>query len=175
MRYRAILSFVSRPVFQPLTLDRKLGHSAIPVGCSKSSWMDSGRSGVSSTDDASRLPATGTSSNLPHSERLHRVRSRSDEGRAGTVRLWRCDDHAKPDFKAFLFRRGEPGFVAFDPLYCDGQDLSYSPLTDPLVSQSARVDGYFFAIDTTSREKALYRINSVLWVGIGPNNQLFNF
>ena len=40
------------------------------------------------------------------------------------------DDWGKPDFKALLFRQCEPRFVAFDLLYCDGQDLRYSPLTE---------------------------------------------
>ena len=31
----------------------------------------------------------------------------------------------KPEFRDLLFRRGEPLFVAFDLLWCDGQDLRY--------------------------------------------------
>lgn len=34
----------------------------------------------------------------------------------------------KPRFYDLLFRRGEPRFIAFDLLRCDGQDLRYSPL-----------------------------------------------
>lgn len=40
------------------------------------------------------------------------------------------DDQGKPDFKALLFRQAEPRFVAFDLLWCDGQDLRYSPLIE---------------------------------------------
>ena len=40
------------------------------------------------------------------------------------------DDAGKPEFRDLLFRRGEPRFVAFDVLWCDGQDLRYSPLTE---------------------------------------------
>ena len=36
----------------------------------------------------------------------------------------------KTEFRDLLFRRGEPRFVAFDLLWCDGQDLRYSPLTE---------------------------------------------
>src|SRR5579864_4477158 len=36
----------------------------------------------------------------------------------------------KPEFRDLLHRRGEPRFVAFDLLWCDGQDLRYSPLTE---------------------------------------------
>ena len=36
----------------------------------------------------------------------------------------------KSRFYDLLFRRGEPHFVAFDLLHCDGQDLKYSPLIE---------------------------------------------
>jgi len=36
----------------------------------------------------------------------------------------------KPLFYDLLFRRGEPRFVAFDLLHCDGKDLRYSPLIE---------------------------------------------
>ncbi len=36
----------------------------------------------------------------------------------------------KSRFYDLLFRRGEPRFVAFDLLHCDGQDLKYSPLIE---------------------------------------------
>ena len=40
------------------------------------------------------------------------------------------DDDGRPQFREMLFRRGEPRFVAFDLLWCDGEDLRYSPLAD---------------------------------------------
>jgi bifunctional non-homologous end joining protein LigD len=40
------------------------------------------------------------------------------------------NDAAKTEFRDLLFRRGEPRFVAFDLLWCDAQDLRYSPLTE---------------------------------------------
>jgi bifunctional non-homologous end joining protein LigD len=40
------------------------------------------------------------------------------------------NDAGKTEFRDLLFRRGEPRFVAFDLLWCDGQDLRYSPLTE---------------------------------------------
>jgi bifunctional non-homologous end joining protein LigD len=40
------------------------------------------------------------------------------------------DDHGKPQFADLLFRSGEPRFFAFDLLWCDGQDLRYSPLIE---------------------------------------------
>src|SRR5579859_154230 len=40
------------------------------------------------------------------------------------------NDAGKPQFRDLLFRRGEPRFVAFDLLWCDGQDLRYSSLTE---------------------------------------------
>ena len=33
-------------------------------------------------------------------------------------------------FEDLLFRRGEPRFLAFDCLYCDGENLCYLPLSD---------------------------------------------
>jgi ATP dependent DNA ligase domain len=40
------------------------------------------------------------------------------------------NDTGKTEFRDLLFRRGQPRFVAFDLLWCDGQDLRYSPLTE---------------------------------------------
>ena len=40
------------------------------------------------------------------------------------------NDEGKPEFRDLLFRRGEPRFVAFDLLWCDGQDLRYAALTE---------------------------------------------
>jgi bifunctional non-homologous end joining protein LigD len=40
------------------------------------------------------------------------------------------NDDGKPEFRDLLFRRGEPRFVVFDLLWCDGQDLRYSPLIE---------------------------------------------
>lgn len=40
------------------------------------------------------------------------------------------NDAGKPEFRDLLFRRGGPRFVAFDLLWCDGEDLRYSPLTE---------------------------------------------
>jgi len=36
----------------------------------------------------------------------------------------------KPQFRDLLFRRGEPRFVSFDLLWCDGEDLRYLPLIE---------------------------------------------
>ena len=41
-----------------------------------------------------------------------------------------CLDEGKPQFRDLLFRRGEARFVAFDLLWCDGQDLRYTALTE---------------------------------------------
>jgi len=38
------------------------------------------------------------------------------------------DESGKPQFYDLLLRRGEPRFVAFDLLWCEGQDLRYAPL-----------------------------------------------
>jgi bifunctional non-homologous end joining protein LigD len=40
------------------------------------------------------------------------------------------DGDGKSLFYDLLFRRGQPRFVAFDLLHCDGQDLIYSPLVE---------------------------------------------
>ena len=40
------------------------------------------------------------------------------------------NDEGKPEFRDLLFRRGEARFVAFDLLWCDGQDLRYAHLTE---------------------------------------------
>jgi len=40
------------------------------------------------------------------------------------------DSDGKSLFYELLFRRGEPRFVAFDLLHCDGQSLTYSPLVE---------------------------------------------
>jgi bifunctional non-homologous end joining protein LigD len=39
-------------------------------------------------------------------------------------------DDGKSRFYDLLFRHGEPRFMAFDLLWCDGQDLRYSALTE---------------------------------------------
>lgn len=39
-------------------------------------------------------------------------------------------DDGKSRFYDLLFRHGEPRFIAFDLLHCDGQDLKYSPLIE---------------------------------------------
>ena len=40
------------------------------------------------------------------------------------------DSRGKSLFYDLLFRKGQPRFVAFDLLHCDGQDLTYSPLIE---------------------------------------------
>lgn len=40
------------------------------------------------------------------------------------------DDDGKPQFRDLLFRRGEPRFIAFDLLWCGGEDLRYVPLIE---------------------------------------------
>ena len=40
------------------------------------------------------------------------------------------NDEGKPEFRDLLFRRGAARFVAFDLLWCDGQDVRYVPLTE---------------------------------------------
>jgi bifunctional non-homologous end joining protein LigD len=40
------------------------------------------------------------------------------------------DGNGKSLFYDLLFRRGQPRFVAFDLLQCDGLDLTYSPLVE---------------------------------------------
>ena len=40
------------------------------------------------------------------------------------------DGDGKSLFYDVLFRRGQPRFVAFDLLHCDGQDLKYTPLIE---------------------------------------------
>jgi bifunctional non-homologous end joining protein LigD len=40
------------------------------------------------------------------------------------------DGSGKPQFRDLPFHRGEPRFVAFDILSCDGDDLRYLPLID---------------------------------------------
>jgi bifunctional non-homologous end joining protein LigD len=40
------------------------------------------------------------------------------------------DDDGRAQFYDLLFRRGEPRLCAFDLLWCDGEDLRYSPLVE---------------------------------------------
>jgi bifunctional non-homologous end joining protein LigD len=40
------------------------------------------------------------------------------------------DEHGKPHFRDLLFRSGEPRFVAFDVLFCNGENLRYVPLAE---------------------------------------------
>jgi bifunctional non-homologous end joining protein LigD len=40
------------------------------------------------------------------------------------------DESGKPQFRDLLFHRGEPRFMAFDILSCNGEDLRYLPLID---------------------------------------------
>src|SRR5262249_46959702 len=40
------------------------------------------------------------------------------------------DREGKPDFNSLLFRRGEPVYVAFDLLFCEGEDVRGLPLKE---------------------------------------------
>jgi len=58
------------------------------------------------------------------------------------------DKHGCSQFEHLLFRRGEPRFIAFDCLFCDGENLRYLPLSE----RKHRLR----AIVPHSRERLLY-------------------
>lgn len=75
------------------------------------------------------------------------------------------NDDGKPEFRDLLHRKGEPRFVAFDLLWCDGQDLRYSPLTERkqklrtiLPTRSERV---LYCDHVEGEEKASFSLHAI--------------
>src|SRR5579864_1800109 len=92
--------------------------------------MDSARSFVSSrgsADSSSRKGNEFKSFRTLNESILSELKVRSAVLDGEIVCL---NDAGKPEFRDLLHRRGEPRFVAFDLLFCDGQDLRSSPLTE---------------------------------------------
>ena len=58
------------------------------------------------------------------------------------------DRHGYPQFEDLLFHRGEPRFLAFDCLYCDGRDLRYLSVEERKL--------HLRAIVSNRRERLLY-------------------
>ena len=56
-------------------------------------------------------------------------------GAPNRIRSVALDPDGKSQFEELLFRRGEARFQAFDLLWCDGDDLQYSPLIERKVQE----------------------------------------
>jgi len=63
------------------------------------------------------------------------------------------DDDGRTQFRELLFHRGEPRFIAFDLLWCEGEDLRYLPLCDSGASRKLAESSQpaLFAVDRTGR------------------------
>jgi bifunctional non-homologous end joining protein LigD len=121
---------VPLPVFQPLTLGRKPEPFSHPDWLFEVKW-DGFRSIVRIEHGACRMISRNGNDfkSFPDlgSELPNEVSARSAILDGEIVCL---DAAGKPQFRDLLFRRGEPRFVAFDLLWCDGQDLRYSTLSE---------------------------------------------
>jgi len=118
------------PKFQPLTL----GRASEPF--SHSDWLfefkfDGFRALVRIEQGTSRL-VSRKGNDFKSFRKLNesllaelRVRSLVLDGEIVCL-----NDEGKPEFRDLLFRRGEARFIAFDLLWCDGQDLRYAPLIE---------------------------------------------
>lgn len=118
------------PHFQPLSLGRRPRPFNHPDWLFEVKWdgfrslvlIDNGRCRLLSRNDHEFKSFGVLNENLPSELR---VSSAVLDGEIVCL-----DDHGKPQFRDLLFRRGEPRFVAFDLLWCDGEDLRYVPLID---------------------------------------------
>jgi len=71
------------------------------------------------------------------------------------------DDEGRPQFYDLLFRKGEPRLCAFDLLWCDGEDLRYSPLVErkqKLRSLLPESDRIFFCDHIEQHGQSLFRL-----------------
>jgi bifunctional non-homologous end joining protein LigD len=118
------------PTFQPLTLGRKSGPFSHPDWLFEVKW-DGFRALVRIEQGKCRLISRNAnefkSFRTLNESLLAELKIKSAVLDGEIVCL---DDTGKPEFRDLLFRRGEPRFVAFDLLWCNGQDLRYSPLTE---------------------------------------------
>lgn len=118
------------PVFQPLTLGRKPEPFSHPDWLFEIKWdgfralarIEHGRCRLISRNGNEFKSFSVLNSSLP--KELNATTALLDG------ELVCLDDSGKPQFRDLLFRRGEPRFVAFDLLHCDGQDLRYAPLSE---------------------------------------------
>jgi bifunctional non-homologous end joining protein LigD len=118
------------PLFQPLTLGRAPAPFSHPDWLFEVKW-DGFRSLVRIEHGKCRLISRNR--NEFKSFRVLNESLYADlKGRAVVLdgEIVCLNDGGKPEFRDLLHRRGEPRFVAFDLLFCDGQDLRYSPLTE---------------------------------------------
>jgi bifunctional non-homologous end joining protein LigD len=129
-RSSATLFLVLVPTFQPLALERAPAAFSHPDWLFEVKW-DGFRSLVRIEQGKCRLVSRRGkefSSFRSLSECLYaELKDRSVVIDDEIVCL---NDAGKAEFRDLLFLRGEPRFVAFDLLWCDGQDLRYSPLTE---------------------------------------------
>ena len=118
------------PAFQPLTLGRAPAPFSHPDWLFELKW-DGFRSLVRIEQGKCRL--ISRNGNEFESFRTLNESLRDElNGRSVVIdgEVVCLSDAGKPEFRDLLFRRGEPRFVAFDLLWCDGQDLRYSSLTE---------------------------------------------
>jgi ATP-dependent DNA ligase len=129
-RSKWITSDVPLPVIEPLTLGRRPEPFSHPEWLFEVKW-DGFRSLVKIEHGRCRLISRNGNEfkSFPDLalELPNEVSARSAILDGEIVCL---DTAGKPQFRDLLFRRGEPRFVAFDLLWCDGQDLRYSALSE---------------------------------------------
>lgn len=118
------------PAFQPLTLGRVLAPFSHPDWLFEVKWdgfrslvrIEQGKCGL-----VSRKGNDFKSFRTLNESILGELKVRSAVLDGEIVCL---NDNGKPEFRDLLFRHGEARFVAFDLLWCDGQDLRYAPLSE---------------------------------------------
>jgi ATP-dependent DNA ligase len=121
---------VPLPVFHPLTLDRKPAPFSHPDWLFEVKWdgfralarIDHGRCRL--------LSRNGNEFKSFKSLSTCMVDGLQVESAILDGEIVCLDDQGKPQFADLLFRRGEPRFIAFDVLFCDGQGLRYTPLIE---------------------------------------------
>jgi bifunctional non-homologous end joining protein LigD len=121
---------VTPPHFQPLSLGRRPRPFSHPDWLFEVKWdgfrslvrIDEGKCRLLSRNDNEFKSFGVLNETLPTELR---VKSAVLDGEIVCL-----DDSGKPQFRDLLFRRGEPRFVAFDLLWCEGEDLRYVPLID---------------------------------------------
>jgi bifunctional non-homologous end joining protein LigD len=118
---------VPLPVFQPpLTLGRKPKPFSHPDWLFEVKW-DGFRSNVRIEHGACRMISrNGNEFKSFPDLALELPKEVSAESAILDGEIVCLDAAGRPQFRDLLFRRGEPRFVAFDLLWCDGQDLRYS-------------------------------------------------
>jgi ATP-dependent DNA ligase len=87
------------------------------------------------------------------------------------------DDTGRPQFKALLFRRGDPVFVAFDLLYQTSKDLRFEQLLDRkaalrrVLNHVRRTDPLMYADHVEEKVEELFLRACEIWRESSPSSK----